>query len=51
MKHYNVRVDKDKEISVYLRLTEEEVNHIRNRERGTGAVIDVQEFIDRDEQS
>ena len=51
MKHYNVRVDKDKEISIYLRRTEEEVDHIKNKEHGTGAVIRVEEFIDRDEQS
>jgi len=51
MKHYNVRVDKDKEISIYLRRTEEEVDHIRNKEHGTGAVVRVEEFIDRDEQS
>lgn len=51
MKHYNVRVDKDKEISIYLRRTEEEVDHIKNKEHGTGAVVRVEEFIDRDEQS
>lgn len=51
MKHYNVRVDKDKEISIYLRRTQEEVDHIKNKELGTGAVVRVEEFIDRDEQS
>lgn len=51
MKHYNVRVDKDKEISIYLRRTQEEVDHIKNKEHGTGAVVRVEEFIDRDEQS
>jgi hypothetical protein len=49
MKYYNVRVDKDKEISVYLRLTDEDVKHIQEREQGTGSVVRVEEFIDRDE--
>ncbi len=37
MKYYNVRVDKDKEISVYLRLTDEDVKHIQDREQGIDA--------------